>query len=313
MINFLSQLKQFGRARSNVLLSKHTTFKIGGPAKFFIEVIDGEKLINLLNFLQDEGIEYFILGGGSNILFSDEGFDGVVVKIQTSNFKIQDETIVVDAGTSLAKAVVLASEHSLTGLEWAVGIPGTVGGAVRGNAGAMGSDTACSLDKVEVWKNGEIFEFNNQECNFSYRASGFKYDSTVILRVWLKLAIGDKTSIVQMMQDYITRRSKRIAPYPSAGSFFKNIKMADYPNDKTTLPPQFLERGMVPAGWLIEECGLRGLKQGGAMVSNEHGNFIINYNNQATQADVLQLVEKVQDTVYNKFKVDLEPETEIVK
>lgn len=309
----LSKLKTFGRVKTNVPLAKHTTFKIGGPARFFIEITESEKLVGLLNFLREEGMEYFILGGGSNLLFPDSGFDGIIVKISTTHYSLLSTIIVADAGAPLSRLVELAAAEGLTGLEWAAGIPGTVGGAARGNAGAMGSDTALTAHKVEVWRNGEILTLNSQDCAFGYRDSIFKHNNDVILKIWLKLRKGDKAKTMQAMQDYIMKRSKRAAPYPSSGSFFKNIKLADFPGDKTKLPPHFLERGMVPAGYLIEEAGLRGFTVGGARVSQEHGNFLINPVGRATAADVLELVEKVKETVYNKFGVALEPETEIVR
>lgn len=312
MDEIYKKLKTFGRVKTNVPLARFTTFKIGGPARFFIEVTESEKLVGLLNLLREEGVDYFILGGGSNMLFSDEGYDGVVIKMKGERCKVQGTIIEADAGAPLSRLVELAAAEGLTGLEWAAGIPGTVGGATRGNAGAMGSDTALTVYQVEVWRAGERIILNPKDCAFGYRDSIFKHNNDVILKVWLKLRKGDKAKTMQAMQDYIMKRSKRAAPYPSSGSFFKNIKLADYPGDKTKLPPQFLERGMVPAGWLIEESGLRGFTVGGARVSQEHGNFLVNPEGRATAADVLELVEKVKETVYNKFGVALEPETEIV-
>lgn len=344
MDTFLTKLKQFGHARANVMLAKHTSFKIGGPARFFVEVEDSDKLVGLLNFLNEEGMDYFILGGGSNVLFSDEGYDGVVVKVCSVQLAVNSTGITADAGVKLADVVNGSAEYGLTGLEWAAGIPGTVGGATRGNAGAFGEDTSQSVEYAEVWRNGEILKLKKEECEFGYRDSAFKTNGDIILRVIFHLAPGVKKDILAKIQKNLSARGHH-PRYPSSGSFFKNIKIADLPfafppsqggtqrglpsaNDgNSPLPPLgkrgsddpfanlpriFLERGTIPAGWLIEQCGLKGLKVGGAKVSEEHGNFIINFKN-ATQADVLALVEKVKEAVYNKYKIELQEEVNIIK
>lgn len=312
MFLFKRKLGEFGKVKSNALLSKCTTFRIGGPAKFLVEVTERASLIGLLNFLSEEGQDFLILGGGSNLLLPDEGFDGVVVKIKCSDVEVVDEVIVCDAGVSLGVVVNMATQNSLVGLEWGAGIPGTVGGAVRGNAGAMGKDMSRNVDKVEVWENGEIKEWNNNNCEFAYRDSGFKNNKAVILRVWLKLEKGDQKEILSQVQMYLGQRAGKFPPYPSAGCFFKNLKLEKWPNHPKDLPPLFIERGTVPAGWLIEQVGVKGMEKGGAAISDKHCNFIVN-KNEATQADVLAVVEEVQARVYNKFKVELEMEVEILR
>lgn len=312
MNTLYTNLKKYGKVKSNALLSKCTTFRIGGPAKFLVEVLENTKLVELLNFLSAEEQDFFILGGGSNLLLSDEGFDGVAVKIKCSNIEVVDKMIICDAGVSLGVAVNTATQNSLTGLEWGAGIPGTIGGAVRGNAGAMGKDMSRNVSKVEVWENGEVKEMDNAECEFSYRDSGFKNNNAVILRVWLKLAKGDPKEILSQVQLYLGQRSGKFPPYPSAGCFFKNLKLEKWPNHPKDLPPLFIERGAVPAGWLIEQAGVKGLEKGGAAISDKHCNFIVN-KNEASQSDVLAIVEEVQTRVYNKFKVEVELEVEIVR
>jgi len=157
----------------------------------------------------------------------------------------------------------------------------------------------------------EIIELNNAECEFAYRESVFKKNSDIILRVWLKLEKGEKPEILKAVQGYLKQRTGKYPAYPSAGSFFKNIDLKDWPGDIKDLPELFRERGKVPVGWLVEQVNLKGFSVGGAKVSNEHGNFIINFA-EATQSDILQLVEIVKEKVYNKFKVELEPEVEII-
>jgi len=312
MHEFYKQLKEFGHVRLNEPMSKHTTFKIGGSADFFIEVNDNDKMVKLLNCLNDEGIEYFILGGGSNLLFSDEGFRGVVIELRTKNLELRtQDTIVADSGVLLSQVVGEALKNGLSGLEWAAGIPGTVGGAVRGNAGAMGKETAVNLEKVEVWRDGEILELKAEECGFSYRGSIFKKNNDVVLRAWFKLKVGDKKEILKKMQEYLAQRKGKFPTEPNAGSFFQNIHIKKWPGKLEDLPPLFVERKKIPIGWLVEQVEMKGFTVGGAKISEQHGNFIVNFN-KATQQDILTIVEVLKEKIYNKFGVEIESEVEIV-
>ncbi|OGH84751.1 MAG: UDP-N-acetylenolpyruvoylglucosamine reductase [Candidatus Magasanikbacteria bacterium RIFOXYA2_FULL_44_8] len=311
MDSLYKQLKNFGAVKINVPMSKHTTFNIGGPAHLYVVVEETTKLVGLLNFLSGEGVMYFILGGGSNLLFADDEYEGTVIKIATDKIAASGDTIIVDAGVALGAVVNLATQNSLAGLEWAAGIPGTVGGAVRGNAGAFGGATADSLEKIIVWRDGEVLELAPSECEFGYRDSAFKHNEDVILSAVFKMVVGDKQKILAKFQENVKYRSTRFPPYPCAGSFFKNLDLANYVGDKSILPEKFLQVGKVGAAWFIEQAGMKGSAHGGAKVSDEHANFIVNWNN-ATQSDVLIVVEKVKEAVYNKFGVELEPEVQIV-
>ncbi|KKQ28203.1 MAG: UDP-N-acetylenolpyruvoylglucosamine reductase [Candidatus Magasanikbacteria bacterium GW2011_GWC2_37_14] len=311
MQELYKQLKEFGHVKINESLAKHTTFKIGGPADFFIEIIDNQKLIELLNFVNGAGIDYFILGGGSNMLFNDQGFKGVVIKVRTRKLITENNIIMAEAGVLLSKIVVEASKNSLSGLEWGVGIPGTVGGAVRGNAGAMGREAANCLEKIEMWQDGEVIEMTKEELKFSYRDSCIKNKGGVILKAYFKLVPAEKQTIMTAMTGYLKQRSGRYPAYPSAGSFFQNIDIAKWPGDLKALPEIFVERKKVPIGWLVEQLDMKGFAVGGAKISDEHGNFIINYKN-ATQTDILTLIETLKEKVYNKFGVELIPEVEII-
>lgn len=311
MDNLLESLKNFGHARTNIPISRYTTFKIGGPARYFVEVTETDKLIELLNYLSDQGVEFFLLGSGSNILFKDEEYDGVVILVKTTKIECIDDKIFSDAGAQFGMAVNISVKNSLTGLEWAIGIPGTMGGAIRGNAGAMGQDIAGNLVSTTVWRNGEIITLSPAECGFVYRGSALKEQNDVVLSSVLQLAPGDKQTIVGTMQAYLKQRTGRYPAFPSAGSFFKNINVKDWPGDISLLPEIFIQRKKIPVGWCVEQVEMKGFAIGGARVSNEHGNFIINYEN-ATQNDVLQVVEAVQSRVYNKFKIALDPEVEVI-
>jgi UDP-N-acetylmuramate dehydrogenase len=315
MDQLYDKLKEFGDVKINESLAKHVTFKIGGPAKLFIIVHKTEKLVSLLNYLVGEGIPYFIVAGGSNLLLSDEGFDGLVIKISTSQPPIITPRgpgfdIDIEAGMMLGAVVNLAAKNSLAGMSWAIGIPGTFGGAIRGNAGAMGKEIISVLQWIEVWRNGEVLRLKPEECGFSYRNSDFKHNKDVILRGGIYLEPGDRQEIMEKMQTNLQQRKH--TPYPSAGSFFKNLKIHKWIGDTKELPELFLQRGTVPVGWMTESLGLRGLSVGGAKIAEEHGNYIINFD-KATQEDVLALVEEIKTRVYNKFGVELEPEVHIVK
>jgi len=310
MDSLYKELKNYGTVKANELLSKHTTFGIGGPAAYLVETADSGKLVELLNFLSAEGVDFFVLGGGSNLLFPDRGYDGVVIKIKNNKLVSEGETIAVESGVLLGMAVNLAIKNGWSGLEWAAGIPGTVGGAVHGNAGAMGFNTSNNVAKVEVWRNGEVIQLDTKECQFGYRESIFKHNHDVILRAWFKLVPGDKKEILAKVQGYLKQRGN-IPPYPSAGSFFKNIRLENWPHDVKDLPEKFRERGTVPVGWLAEQLGLKGTKIGGAQIALEHGNFIVNMG-KASQADVLALLELFKEKVYDKYAVELEPEVEII-
>src|SRR3989339_755963 len=306
------QLKQFSRVRTNVPLARYTTFQIGGPAKFFVTVDETDKLVGLLNFLSGEGIDYLIMGGGSNLLFSDDGFDGVVIKVTSYKIQVTEDKIEADAGVQIAKVLDATMKHGLSGFEWAAGVPGTVGGAVRGNAGAYGGSTSDNLLKAEIWENGEVREITKEECGFKYRGSYFKSNpNAIVLRAWFQFILGDKVAVVSKVQGYLERRKNRFPPYPSAGCFFANIKLDKWPGDKSILLPKFFEIGEVPVGWIVEQVGCKGLKVGGAMVSDQHCNFIVNVD-KATQADILNLVAEISERVYNKFGVELRKEVEIV-
>ncbi|MFA5127484.1 MAG: UDP-N-acetylmuramate dehydrogenase [Patescibacteria group bacterium] len=310
MLELVKELKKYGDVKCGKELKKFTTFRIGGLAEFVVEVAETDKLIALLNYLSGEGIDYFILGGGSNILMPDEGFSGVVIRVKTNHIKVGKTKIIADAGVLLGAVVGEASKNSLTGLEWAVGIPGTVGGAVRGNAGAMGLDTGKNIEAVVVWKDGEVLTFTNSDCGFSYRSSVFKREGGVVLSSTFILAPGESAQIAKKIQECLTGRLGKFPSEPSAGSFFQNIKKwsGELPEG---LPQIHRERGVVPAGWLIEQCGLKGYRIGDAGISEIHGNFIVNYGN-ASARDVQKLVDEVKEKVYNKYGVDLIPEVEII-
>lgn len=279
----------------NESLAKYTSFKIGGIADILYVPKDVEELS--LIYKKCKGNNILILGGGCNILVSDEGFRGIVFKIKDAltNFLVEDNIIDIMAGVSLSKLANIAAENNFTGFEPIAGIPGTIGGAIFMNAGAYGgeiSDFLMSVDYMD--ENGDIHTLDKKDINFSYRYSIFKDNPKwIILSAKFLCKQGNKDDIVHLMRELGKKRAdKQPLEYPSAGSTFKR-PIGGY------------------ASALIEDAGLKGLSVGGAMVSEKHSGFIINKGS-ATCSDVLALIDEVQKKVYNKFNIQLECEVRIV-
>jgi len=304
--------------QENVSLSDFTTFRLGGPARFFAEVENKKDLEEALQFAKEKKIEWFVLGGGSNLLVSDQGFNGLVIKIKLNNFKIdlQQGIIHIDAGVNLAKLVDISIFEGLTGMEWAAGIPGTVGGAIRGNARAFGKNMGIAIETVEALDiNGlKINSYNKSECEFEYWGSIFKKNpNLIIVSAKIKLKKGHKEKSQQEVRDIINKRISAQPTENSPGSFFLNPVIKDKKLIEQFEKDQGIKSrgGKVPAGWLIDQLGLRGQKIGGAMVSLEHANFIINTGN-AKSEDVIILASLIKQKVRNNFGVQLEEEVQFV-
>lgn len=280
----------------NVLLlepmAAHTTFKVGGAADFFIKISSRQQLVKTVPYLNALGLSYFVLGNGSNLLVSDNGYQGVILQIgaQMGNITVDGTKITVQAGASLAKLAKTAMEHGLGGLEFASGIPGTVGGAVMMNAGAYGGEMEQVVSSVTVLaKDGSELTLSHDDMEFSYRSSILKNRSFIILEAEFTLQPGDSKQIQAKMEEYgQSRREKQPLQYPSAGSTFKRPDGCY-------------------AGKLIMDAGLRGYRIGGAQVSEKHCGFIVNVGN-AQASDIYELIQEVQESVYEKFGVRLEPE-----
>lgn len=280
-------------ARQNEPMSKHTSFKIGGNADAYIKVNNLSKLSTILKECQDSDVDYMILGNGSNLLVSDEGIRGTVIRLDGDFRKItlvDDTTIFCGAGATLAYLCKFALNCGLSGLEFAWGIPGTVGGAVFMNAGAYDGEMKDVVHSVShISPNGEIGRTEKNDLRFGYRTSIYRSNNMIITGITLKLKKGNPDEIRAKMDDYMLRRStKQPLEYPSAGSVFKRPE------------GNF-------AGALIEQCGLKGKLCGGAQVSEKHAGFIINKSN-ATAKDVRELISQIQKTVSDKTGYNLECE-----
>ena len=296
LIKEFIEKNNIGKYEENVSLAKHTTYRVGGNAKIFVYPKNKEKLINLLNFLKNNKIKYKILGNGSNTLFSDKEYDGVIIKLDCfDNIKYFRNTVTAEAGVNLIKLSNQTVKKGLAGLEFATGIPGTVGGAVYMNAGAYKSDMGYITKSAKVLTpNLEVIVMTNKELDFHYRTSFLQKNKDYIcLEATFELRKNDKNLLLEIEEERKKRRiESQPLEYPSAGSVFRN--------------PENLF-----AGKLIEDLGYKGYSIGGAKVSEKHANFIINYNN-ATSKDIKDLIEFIKKEVKEKYDVDLKVEQEFV-
>ncbi len=282
--------------KENEILANHSTFKIGGPARYFTTVKNKEEIIEALNFAKDKNLSYFVIGCGSNILFNDKGFDGLIIKIQISSFKIQNSIITAGSGFLLSQLLNFCIQNNLSGLEWAVGIPGTIGGAIADNCGAyLKSISESVLNVLVLDKNGNTKNYNREECKFIYRGSRFKSldNKEIILEAEFSFEKSDR-DVKEKVKNILEQRKGKIPSLSSVGCIFKNDK----------------EKAVI-AGKLIEQCGLAGHTIGHAQISELHTNIIVNLGG-ATSKDVLELISLCKQKVREKFNVELEEEVVIM-
>ena len=292
-------IKKFLRGvKTNVPLKNYTTFRIGGAAEYFFTAKSKEDLMKAILAAQIYNLPFFILGGGSNLLVSDNGFRGLVIKIQNSKFQILDSKIIAESGVLLGKLVNISASKGLTGLEEAMAIPGTIGGAIRGNTGAFGKSMADVIKTVTVLEfSNSKFKFRifeNKDCKFDFRDSIFKRNpNLIILSAEIQLKRGDKKDIKEKMKKYLDYRKKNHPlNFPSIGCIFKNSK-------------NFY------AGELIEKCGLKGKRIGDVKVSEKHCNFIVNLGH-GTAENVKELIKIIKQKAKEKFNIKLEEEIELL-
>lgn len=275
-------------------MSNHTTFRVGGPADCLVEISDKEELKSLSRYLSLTGMPFFVMGNGSNLLVSDAGFRGVILQVRSGlqQVRVEGTRVIAQAGATMAQVARVAMEHGLTGLEFAAGIPGTVGGGVVMNAGAYGGEMSQVVTGALVLSgDGELLSLDNETMEFGYRTSSIKGKPFIVTEVEFTLRPGNRDEIKAMMDDLgARRREKQPLEYPNAGSTFKR-------------PEGYF------AGKLIQDAGLRGYSVGGAQVSEKHCGFVINTKPGVTSAsDVMNLIRHVQAVVKERFDVELEPE-----
>ena len=294
--NRLKLIAGDSNVRCDEPMSSHCTFRAGGTAKYYVIPDEYKKVRDVLRLCVEENIPYYVIGNGSNLLVQDDGFDGVIIEIDSALAKIEinGNEIVAKAGAKLSKIAVKALNESLTGFEFAPGIPGNLGGAVTMNAGAYGGEMKDVLKWVKVLdNNGEMKTLKAEELELGYRTSIIVKEKMIVLEACIELHEGNRDEIEMHMKELMAKRKeKQPLEYPSAGSTFKR-------------PEGYF------AGKLIQDAGLKGYRVGGAMVSEKHSGFVINYDN-ATATDIINLMKDVRKKVYEEFQVTLEPEVKIL-
>ena len=297
----------------NVPLKKYNTFRIKGETKYFVKISSKDELIKSLQWAKENSLPVFILGNGSNVLFSDKKYPGIIIKIENNKIKrIYKKTIIVGAGMMLMELLEKATNKRWAGLEWVNGIPGTIGGAVFCNAGGFGYEMSKFIKKVKTidLKTYKEKTYLLKDCKFNYRDSIFKKNREIVWEAELFIKKGDKAKIREKSKDYWEYKLKKgLFRYPSAGSIFKNIFSREIPKKYTKEAK--IKDGKISTGWFIEKCKLKGKKYGGAMISDFHANVIVNFNN-AKAKDVLHLINVCKRKVYKKFKIKLKEEIIVI-
>ncbi|MCU0679179.1 MAG: UDP-N-acetylmuramate dehydrogenase [Planctomycetes bacterium] len=305
--------------REQVPLAPLTTFGIGGPAKYYLAAATKEELIFAVEWAAGKNEQVYIIGGGSNLLVNDQGVDGLVLRLLNNTVVVRSQRLEAGAGATLTQAAYAAKSANLSGLEWSIGIPNaTVGGAVCGNAGAFGTSMSDLVETVEAFDQGKkaFVTLSLNECAFGYRQSIFKDDHKLIIwQIILKMRAEDGSEIGRRMEENLNYRLDRYPRLPSAGSVFKNLTLKEALKDNPALEKEWNEiggilfDGKISAGQLIEMAGLKGKAIGGAKVSLEHANHIVN-TGRATAADVAMLVSYIKQQVRDRFKIQLQEEIE---
>ena len=286
------------KIKYNEPMAKHTSFKIGGPAQCFINAESVEEIKQICKVASKNDINLTIIGNGSNLLVTDNGINGIVVKVNIKKFELEfsndDVSLIVGAGNKLGEIAQKLLRNEITGFEFAAGIPGTIGGAVRMNAGAYGKEMKDIVETVKYMDyDGNIYEKSNKDLECEYRKSMFAKNKFIILEANLKLQKGNAQYIKDKMLEFEqSRKQKQPLEFPSAGSTFK--RGTDFITAK-----------------LIDDAGLKGYRVGGAMVSTKHAGFVVNENN-ATAQDVLNLVKHIKQEVYKKFNKKIELEIQVI-
>lgn len=313
--------EQFGQAlQMDLALSVVTSMAIGGPVRYFLQAHSEAELAQAIRIARGGGIDWCVMGDGSNIVASDAGYDGLVIQNRIHAFAAFDTSLTVGAGDHLNEVVLQADRLGLAGIEKMAGIPGTIGGAVYGCAGAYGQEIRDHICEVRFYNAiADRFEgLSSDECLFGYRDSIFKrHKEWVITQVVLDLAGGDPEALLKSSQELIQQRTRKFSlDLKCPGCYFKNIRL-DYIEPETTrqaflsrIDPAQVTYGKVAAGYLLEVIGAKGTRVGGVEVSRHHGNLIVNVDGEASAADLLALVAQLKDRVRQRFGVELQEEVQ---
>lgn len=308
------------KIQQNIVLAPFTTFKIGGPAKFFIEAKTKNDLIESYKFAKNENEEIFLLGGGSNVVINSNKINGLVIKMDNDNIRILGDRLSCEAGASLTRIITIATREKLTGLEWAIGIPrATIGGAIVGNAGAFKKKISELVETIEIFniKKQKFEIFSKKDCKFKYRESIFKNnDNYLVWSVGLKLKKNNTQSIIKLNEKILNLRNHNQPKLPNAGCIFKNFTIDELELMNSNIAnlakkENIVKNGKVGAGWIINMAGIKGKTIGGAKISLEHANFIVNTGN-ASSENVIMLISFIKQQIRDKFKIQLQEEIQYI-
>jgi len=301
--------------KENEPLSKHTNFRIGGNARWFVEVRSEDELREAIAFAAEKGLGFRVMGGGSNTLANDEGFAGVVIQMAMRKIAIDGTTVVAESGAISAMVARQSADAGLKGMEWAISLPGTIGGAVRGNAGCFGGEMGDVVSSIRVLRDGQTVDVSSDELHFSYRESAIKHSSDIVLSATMELQPGDRDALRAKLDETLAKRKASQPLYGgSAGCVFKNFDATDEELQRLETKGDILTHEMkssrrISAGWIIDKLGLKGTRIGDAKISEEHGNFIVNLG-AATASDVVQLIALVKTRARNEFGIQLQEEVQ---
>lgn len=301
----------------NEPMAKHTNFRIGGPAKWFVEIKNTEELKSVLAFAKEQGIKTFVFGGGSNMLVNDQGFDGIAIKIAMRSYEIKGTTVTAEAGVLSAALARATANAGIEGWTWAISLPGTIGGAVRGNAGCFGGETRDMLVSAQVLRDGEIITLSNEELEFGYRESSIKHSNDIVLTATFEFKEGDTVELKEDLDDKLMKRkSSQPLGAGSAGCLFKNYEIQSDEelqrlSEKLDIPTEMQSRRRISAGWLIDNLDLKGTTIGDAQVSEEHGNFVVNLG-QANADQIVQLIAVIKTKVRDECGIQLQEEVQLI-
>lgn len=297
----------------NVLASTFTTLKIGGPIRYFAKAESVEEIVQLIETARAQKVPYIVIGSGSNLLVADKGFSGMVIQNAVGGIGKKGDVLECGSGVALQELVDFSNENGIAGFEKLAGIPGTVGGAVYGNAGAYGQTISDNIVKVDILREKDIKILRKEECGFRYRDSGFKKTKDIILKVAFLASQGDPLELRRTSQETIKTREQKYHPnILCPGSFFKNVETDKLPADVLSrIPADKIMFGKIPAGWLLEEVGAKGAKRGGVEIANWHANLFMNTGS-GTAADFVTLAREYQNKVKEKFGIIIEPEVQLV-
>lgn len=298
--------------QENIALKDVSTFKIGGRAQYMVYAENQQDIIEALRFAEEKDLPIGLIGSGCNLLIHDEDIEGLILKMNTKSIEIRDKQLFAEAGVSLAILANYGHKADLVGLEWAPSVPSSVGGAIRGNAGAFGGETKDRLKQIRIYRGGKIEDIDASDIEFHYRYSGFKDENNtdIILGGLFELEKGNvEASKIHIRDNIITKSQSQPVGVACSGCIFKNYEgfideelYSQYPELSI-----FVEKGVIPSGYLIEKAGLKGFTQGGIQISEKHGNYMIN-TGMGTYTDVIKLIEIVKKRIHDIFRVYIEEE-----